>query len=65
MKGGFTIEGLPDGLDFRKPYHYGSKQIQRIMMVAEGITFEILEEAEQMSGISTENDSISTGTRCC
>ena len=41
-KGGFEISGLPNGINFKRPSAYGSKQIKEIMKNADNITFNIL-----------------------
>ena len=39
LKGGFRVEGLPDGIQFKKPYHYGANQRKKIMQAADDIIF--------------------------
>ena len=41
-KGGFEVSGLPNGVNFKRPSAYGSKQIKEIMKSADNITFKIL-----------------------
>lgn len=31
LRGGFTVENLPEGIHFKKPFHYGAKQLKAIM----------------------------------
>ena len=45
QKGGFKVEGLPDQLIFKKPYHYGALQRRNIMLAEKTIKF-ILESEE-------------------
>jgi hypothetical protein len=39
LKGDFTVLNMPDGIDFRRPYSYGLKQIQTIMEAKDKIKF--------------------------
>ena len=39
LKGGFQVEGMPPGVEFRKPYYYGALQRQKIMSNATNIKF--------------------------
>lgn len=41
LHGGFTVENLPDGIIFKKPFHYGTKQLQAIMEKKSEIKFVI------------------------
>jgi len=41
VHGGFTVENLPDGIIFKKPFHYGTKQLQVIMEKKSEIKFVI------------------------
>ena len=41
LHGGFTVENLPDGIIFKKPFHYGTKQLQAIMEKKSKIKFVI------------------------
>ena len=31
LRGGFIVENIPDGITFKKPFHYGKKQLKAIM----------------------------------
>ena len=31
LHGGFTVENLPQGINFKKPFHYDAKQLKAIM----------------------------------
>ena len=48
LKGGFRVENLPENLDFRPPYRYGSRQINVIMANADAIKF-VIEPTENCS----------------
>jgi hypothetical protein len=39
LKGCFEVKGLPEGIAFRKPYHYGANQIREIMEASNEIEF--------------------------
>lgn len=41
LHGGFIVENLPDGICFKKPFHYGTKQLQAIMEKKNEIKFVI------------------------
>ena len=43
--GSFTVENLPDGIFFKKPCHYGIKQLQAIMEKISEIKFVITSSA--------------------
>ena len=45
LRGGFTVENLPDGIFFKKPFHYGTKQLQAIMEKKSEIKFVITSNA--------------------
>jgi len=44
QKGGFTVENLPPGIVFKRPYNYGSRQAKAIMEVQEDIRFVLVNE---------------------
>ncbi len=54
------MEGLPDGIPFRKPCDYGAKQIREIMHAKDEIKFIIIDEAPtdeiQMEVATTEEE---------
>ena len=41
LHGGFTVENLPNGIILKKPFHYGTKQLQAIMEKKSEIKFVI------------------------
>jgi hypothetical protein len=41
LHGGFTVENLPEGIHFKKPFHYGAKQLKAIMENKDVIKFNI------------------------
>ncbi|KAK3706999.1 hypothetical protein QZH41_014079 [Actinostola sp. cb2023] len=43
-KGGFVVNHLPQGIEFKKPSSYGKKQIESIMVARDKIKFVILDE---------------------
>lgn len=45
LREGFTVENLPDGIFFKKPFHYGTKQLQAIMEKKSEIKFMITSNA--------------------
>ena len=49
MKGGFTVENLPQGIVFKKPFNYGSHQAKAIMEAEGQITFKLHSEEEDRS----------------
>lgn len=44
--GGFTVENLPDGIFFKKPFHYGTKQLQAVMEKKSEIKFVITDNLD-------------------
>lgn len=46
LRGGFTVENLPDGIFFKKPFHYGTKQLQAIMEKKSEIKFVITDNLD-------------------
>ncbi|XP_028416720.1 uncharacterized protein LOC114540925 [Dendronephthya gigantea] len=46
LKGGFVVEGLPDGVPFKKPYHYGALQCKKIMTAAKDVKFILTSQTE-------------------
>ncbi len=54
------MEGLPDGIPFRKPCDYGAKQIREIMNAKDEIKFIIIDETPtdeiQMEVATTEEE---------
>ncbi|XP_028403475.1 uncharacterized protein LOC114526156 isoform X2 [Dendronephthya gigantea] len=41
LKKGFTVTGLPNGIEFRKPNNYGEEKVKAIMNAQEGIVFQL------------------------
>ena len=62
LKGGFEVIGMPEGIEFKKPYNYGAHQIKSIMEAADSISFliqdpeELLESNTLSSSTVTSND---------
>lgn len=44
LRGRFTVEGLPPGVGFKKPFCYGARQCKAIMEAADSISFVIRNE---------------------
>ncbi|XP_028515150.1 general transcription factor II-I repeat domain-containing protein 1 [Exaiptasia diaphana] len=51
LKGGFEVKGLPDGIAFKKPFMYGSKQIKRIIAAKVKYHFILLQPLHQVQQI--------------
>ena len=60
LRKGFRVEGLPDGVPFRKPCDYGAKHIRAIMNAKDEIKFIIINETPnddiQMEVATTEEE---------
>eukprot|EP00112_Aurelia_sp_Birch-Aquarium-sp1_P007290 Seg1794.2 transcript_id=Seg1794.2/GoldUCD/mRNA.D3Y31 product="General transcription factor II-I repeat domain-containing protein 1" protein_id=Seg1794.2/GoldUCD/D3Y31 len=60
LRKGFRVEGLPDGVPFRKPCDYGANQIKLIMKARDSIKFIVLNEIPtdeiQMEVAATEEE---------
>ena len=46
LKGGFDVVGMPEGIEFKKPYNYGAHQLRKIMESSSDIAF-IINESEE------------------
>ena len=55
LHGGFSVENLPNGLPFRKPFHYGANQLKAIMEKKDEIKFVI--HSSQNPAMNTSEDS--------
>lgn len=53
LKGGFKVEGLPDGIPFRKPYRYGALQCKKIMSVAKDVKFVLNDNGTESLDVET------------
>ena len=65
LRGHFTVEGLPPGVVFKKPFCYGAQQCKAIMEAADAISFVIQNETtgeESNSNNQPETSSSSTIT---
>ena len=46
LKGGFDVVGMPEGIEFKKPYNYCAHQLRKIMESSGDIAF-IINESEE------------------
>ena len=44
LKRGFQVEGLPENIEFKKPYCYGSVQLKKIILAQNEIMFKFDKE---------------------
>lgn len=59
QRGNFTVEGLPEGVTFKKPYCYGAQQCKSIVEAADSISFKIQSEpADEQSGNNEDQANI-------
>lgn len=57
QRGNFTVEGLPEGVKFKKPYCYGAQQCKSIVEAADSISFKIqIETADEQSGNNEDHE---------
>lgn len=57
MKRGFTVVNMPEGIEFRKPFTYGPKQLRLIMKAKDSISFVLNESTkEDRAPVSTSCD---------
>ena len=55
LRGRFTVEGLPTGVAFKKPFCYGARQCKAIMKAANSITF-VIPNGTTCTGEETQDD---------
>ena len=41
LKRGFQVEDLPENIEFKKPYYYGSVQLKKIILAQNEIKFKL------------------------
>ena len=63
LKGGFDVVGMPDGIEFKKPFNYGTHQLRKIMKSSNEITFVIkdFEELHETSLFSPLDKTVTMG----
>ena len=63
LKGGFDVVGMPDGIEFKKPFNYGTHQLRKIMESSNEITFVIkdFEELHETSLFSPLDKTVTMG----
>jgi hypothetical protein len=59
LKGGFEVIGMPEGIEFKKPYNYGAHQIKKIMEAANDISF-FIQDPEELIESNTSSSSTVT-----
>lgn len=58
LHGGFSVENLPDGVQFKRPFHYGAKQLKMIMENKDKIKF-LIHTNEKPDTSNTVNTTVS------
>lgn len=59
LKGGFEVIGMPEGIEFKKPYNYGAHQIKKIMEAANDISL-FIQDPEELIESNTSSSSTVT-----